>query len=135
MTKDLKKVYEQVLDYFTHQTNGFAVEDIVSDRYFSFRKKGSDLKFKLNVGDHDIIYLEVIQIEINIGEKYSSFNGEKNSFYNSVAGVIEYTLNGQCENKHKVKLPYERQQLELQEIIDLVQKSIRPNAINFIMDD
>jgi len=126
-TDEIIKIYERSVDYFSNRTEGFVVESPVEGRYFSLRKRGSDLVFKLNVGDFDSIYLEVMQIE-------STMN-RGNGFSKSVAGVIEYKMNGDCENKRKVCLPNNRQQLELQEIIDHVQRSIRPNAINFIMDD
>jgi len=125
--EEVAKIYSRTYDYFTNKTEGFVVESPVDGRYFSLRKRGSDLGFKLNVGDFDCIYLEVMQIE-------STMNRGR-GFSKSVVGTIEYKMNGDCENKRKVCLPNNRQQIELQEIIDHVQRSIRPNSINFIMDD
>ena len=124
-TKETAKVYEKTTDYFTNQTKGFVVD--LKNGFFSLRKRGSDLKFKLYIRDFDTIHLEVIQINVNIGSNQS--------FNSSVAGVVVYQRNGKYENKHKISLSNSRQQLELQDIIKHVQRSLRPNAINFIMDD
>jgi len=125
--KETVKIYERAVDYFTNRTKGFVVEKPVQNRYFSLRKRGSDLTFKINIGDFESIYLEVMQIEATMDQG--------RGFSKSVAGVIEYKKNGTCEDKNKVSLPNKRQQQELLDMIDHVQKSIRPNAINFIMGD
>lgn len=125
--EDLIKIYNRAVDYFTHKTDGFVVESPVVGKYFKFRKRGSDLNFRLIVGEHELIQLEVIRIDCSMdgGDLFSK----------SVAGTFEYHMNGDCVNKRKFCLPNKRQQLELQEIIDHVQRSLRPNSINFIMDD
>jgi len=125
--KETVRIYERAVDYFTNRTEGFVVESPVENRYFSLRKRGSDLGFKINVGDFDNIYLEVMQIESTMRRGIG--------FSKSVAGIIEYKMNGNCEDKEKVCLPNSRKQLELQEMIEHVQKSIRPNSLNFILDD
>ncbi len=127
---DLEKIYKRVLDYFSNKSEDFIVEHPEHSSYFkffSFRKRGSDLNFKVTIGEYGNIYLEVIVVESSMQKG--------NSFSKSVLGVIEYKSNGDCENKRKVCLPNKRQQQELQEVIEHVQKSIRPNSINFIMDD
>ena len=124
---DSGKIYKRVMDYFSSKTDYFIIEDPKNSRFFSFGKRGSDLNFKVTIGEHGSIYLEVIVVESSMQKG--------NSFSKNVLGVIEYKNNGDCENKRKVCLPNKRQQQELQEVIEHVQKSIRPNSINFIMDD
>ena len=125
--EDLIKIYHRAEDYFKNKTEGFVVESPSVGKYFNFRKRGSDLTFRLIIGEHDLIHLEVIKIDCTMDGG--------NVFSKSVAGTFEYHMNGECENKRKFCLPYKRQQLELQEVIEHVQRSIRPNSINFIMDD
>jgi len=125
--EEVTRIYDRTVDYFTNRTEGFVVESPVANRFFSLRKRGSDLCFKLNIGDFDSIYLEVMQIETTMHMG--------NSWSKSVAGTLEYKTNGDCLDKKKVCLPNKRQQIELEEIIDHVQKSIRPNSLNFILED
>lgn len=128
-TDEIVKIYKRSVEYFSAgtETECFTVESPIQGKSFSLRKRGSDLGFKLTIGEHDCIYLEVILINSTLSRG--------NSFSKSVVGTIEYKMNGDCENKRKVCLPNNRQQVELQEIVDHVQRSIRPNSINFIMGD
>ena len=124
--EEITKIYKRAVDYFKNTTEGFVVESPVANRYFSLRKRGSDLGFKLNIGDFDNIYLEVMKIDATMDQG--------RGFSKSIVGTIEYLKNGKCENKRNVCLPNKRQQEELQDMIEHVQRSLRPNAINFIMD-
>ena len=122
-TKEVK-VYDKVYDYF------FNLKDFVTDlvkgkKKIDVRKRGSDMTFKLTVGEHDTVYLEIIKTDINFGS----------GFTKSVQGVVTYKANGSCIDKKKVALPNKRQQTELTEMVDHIERCLRPNSINFILDD
>jgi len=127
-TELISKIYIRAFDYFSGiSEDGYVLDKVSKDKFITFKKRGSDLCYKITLGEHDHIYLEITQINSTLSRG--------NSFNKSVAGTIEYELNGDCANKRKVCLPNKRQQIELQEVVDHVQRSIRPNSINFIMDD
>jgi len=122
--QDAIKLFMRSIDYFCHKEEYRAVYT-PTKRVMTLQKIGSDLSFKLTVGNNLVSYLEVVRTDI----------GMESGFTKSSVGVVEYKVNGTCDNKRKVCLPNKRQQLELMEVIDQVEKSLRPNSINFIMED
>ena len=119
------KIFNRAIEHFIHKKEYIAATvPRQSKKLLELRKVGSDLTFKLTVGDLSHSYLEVYVTDVSA-----------TGFSKIVVGTIEYGSNGACVNKRKVCLPNKRQQAELTEVIDQVEQSLRPNSINFIMGD
>lgn len=124
-SSDETKIFNRVKDHFKNKSE--YTSQVVSNNtknIVSLRKIGSDLTFKLIVGEEAHSYLELYITDVS-----------SSGFSKKLIGSIEYNPNGSCANKRKLCLPLKRQQLELSEVIDEVEKSLRPNSINFIMGD
>ncbi len=122
--KDTK--YNKVYDYFDSLNGYQSVLLNPMNQDVSFKKIGSDLKFKIYFMD-PLVSLEVSKVDISF----------ESGFSERLLGKVNYQVNGNCVNHEMVHsmTANARQRLELDEIITHVKRSLRPNSINFIMDD
>ena len=122
-SKELR-VYDQVCSFFANQ-KGFSIELANKPSRIDVRKIGSELNFKMTLGDLGSVNLEVCKTDMIIGS----------GFAKNVVGVLKYLPNGSCDDKKRILIPNKRQQAELDEMIAHIEKCLRPNSINFILED
>ena len=121
---EMKNIYKKIINYFKN-TEKYNIA--LWQFGLSLKKIGSDILFKLCVCDNEKIELVI---------STNSIDGLlRISFSENVVGILYFQKNGKCINEGDLKLTNKRQQLELQEMIEHVKRSLRPNSINFIMDD